>query len=167
MGALLVVALIVVPLAEIWTIIQVAHVIGGWPTIVLLLAESLLGAWLVRREGRRAWQAFRSALEQHRPPAREVSDAALVLLGGALLLTPGFLTDIAGFGLLFPPTRALVRGWVTRLVARRLMAGAVGAAGSAGSFRGAGRGTPTTRSPRGDRVVEGEMLAPGRRRRRR
>ncbi len=61
MGALLVVALIVVPLAEIWTIIQVAHVIGGWPTIVLLFAESLLGAWLVRREGRRAWQAFRSA----------------------------------------------------------------------------------------------------------
>jgi len=160
MGALLVVALIVVPLAEIWTIIQVAHVIGGWPTIVLLFAESLLGAWLVRREGRRAWQAFRSALEQHRPPAREVSDAALVLLGGALLLTPGFLTDIAGFLLLFPPTRALARGWLTRLVARRLIAGAFGAAGGH-----AGPSPPKTRSPRGDRVVEGEVLAPERRQR--
>ncbi len=96
MGAALVVALIVVPLAEIWTIVQVSHVIGGWPTLALLLVESLLGAWLVRREGRRAWHAFRDALAQHRAPAREVSDAALVLLGGALLLTPGFLTDIVG-----------------------------------------------------------------------
>jgi len=142
MGAALVVALIVVPLAEIWTIVQVSHVIGGWPTLALLLVESLLGAWLVRREGRRAWHAFRDALAQHRAPAREVSDAALVLLGGALLLTPGFLTDIVGFLLLIVPTRAIARRVLTSVVARRLTA--------ATRPRGAG-----------DRVVDGEVVAPG------
>lgn len=151
MGALLVVALIVVPLAEIWTIVQVAHVIGGWLTLILLLAESLLGAALVRRQGRRSWEAFRLALQEHRPPAREVSDGALVLLGGSLLLTPGFLTDIAGFLLLLGPTRSLVRRWLTGVVAHRL---------GAGVLTGRARRPPrTTRPPRGgDRVVEGEVL---------
>ncbi len=154
MGAALVVALIVVPLAEIWTIVQVSHVIGGWPTLALLLVESLLGAWLVRREGRRAWHAFRDALAQHRAPAREVSDAALVLLGGALLLTPGFLTDIVGFLLLIGPTRAIARRVLTRVVARRLTAATIA------SVVGTGRAATRPRGA-GDRVVDGEVVAPG------
>ncbi len=82
-------ALLLVPLLEIAVIIAVGRVIGGWPTFLLLLAESLFGAWIVRREGGRAWTALREALRSGAMPSRELADAALVLVGGTLLLTPG------------------------------------------------------------------------------
>lgn len=91
------VLLVVVPIAEISVIVAVGKAIGGWQTFFLLLVESALGAWLVRREGSKTWQALRVALQTGRMPSRELTDAALVLVGGTLLLTPGFLTDIAGF----------------------------------------------------------------------
>ena len=86
-------ALLVVPLAEIALIVAVGKVIGGWQTVALLLVESALGAYLVKREGRRTWQALRVALNTGKMPGRELADAALVLIGGTLLLTPGFLTE--------------------------------------------------------------------------
>ena len=95
MGIALFLAFVAVPVLEIWVILQVGQVIGGWPTVLLLVLDSLLGVWLLRREGVRTWQALRDALAQARLPGRELADAALVLVGGTLLLTPGFVTDSA------------------------------------------------------------------------
>lgn len=115
------IALLVTPLIEIALIIAVGRVIGGWPTFALLLLESALGAWLVRREGAGAWRALQQALATGRMPGRELSDAALVLVGGTLLLTPGFMTDVFGFFLIAPPTRPIARRWLQVVVERRLM----------------------------------------------
>jgi UPF0716 protein FxsA len=113
-------ALLVVPVAEIALIVAVGQVIGGWQTIALLLFESALGAYLVKREGRRSWQALRTALNTGKMPSRELADAALVLIGGTLLLTPGFLTDIVGFFFILPFTRPITRRWLQGVVERRL-----------------------------------------------
>jgi len=115
------VALLVVPVAEIALIVAVGSVIGGWQTIALLLVESAFGAYLVKREGRRSWQALRAALNTGRMPGRELADAALVLIGGTLLLTPGFLTDVVGFFLILPFTRPITRRWLQVVVERRLV----------------------------------------------
>jgi UPF0716 protein FxsA len=117
--ALLFVAFVVVPLIELYFIIQVGQVIGAWWTIAILIAVSVAGAYLVKREGRAAWQRFRGALGSARVPAVEVIDGALVLIGGTLLLTPGFLTDIAGLALVVPPTRALVNRFIRSRVRGR------------------------------------------------
>jgi UPF0716 protein FxsA len=115
------VALLVVPVAEIALIVAVGSVIGGWQTLALLLAESALGAYLVKHEGRRSWQALRTALNTGQMPGRELADATLVLIGGTLLLTPGFLTDIVGFFFILPLTRPITRRWLQRVVERRLV----------------------------------------------
>ena len=113
-------ALLVVPVAEIALIVAVGRVIGGWQTIGLLLVESALGAYLVKREGRSSWQALQAALNTGQMPGRELADAALVLIGGTLLLTPGFLTDIIGFFFILPLTRPITRRWLQGVVERRL-----------------------------------------------
>jgi UPF0716 protein FxsA len=114
---LLVLLFIVVPLAELYVIIQVGQAIGVLPTIAILLLDSLVGSWLLRQQGRAAWRRFNTALAAGRPPANETVDGALIIFGGALLLTPGFLTDILGLVLLLPPSRAVVR----RMLARRFI----------------------------------------------
>ena len=116
-------ALLVVPIAEIAVIIGIGKVIGGWQTLALLLFESALGAWLVRREGAKAWLALRTALQTGRMPSAELADAALVLVGGTLLLAPGFLTDVVGFVFILPVTRPLARRLLQRAVERRLLGG--------------------------------------------
>jgi UPF0716 protein FxsA len=108
MPFLLLFAFVVVPLVELAVIQQVADAITLGPTLVLLLLDSVLGAWLVRREGSRAWQALRAALTDGRMPGDEIVQGALVLFGGALLLTPGFVTDVVGLALVLPPTRRTV-----------------------------------------------------------
>jgi UPF0716 protein FxsA len=112
-------AFLLTPVLEIYVIIQVGQVIGGWQTAALLLVESLLGAWIVRREGRRAWQAVQETIRGGSLPSRELADAALVLTGGVLLLTPGFVTDVFGFLFVLPFTRPLVRRALAVFVARR------------------------------------------------
>ncbi|HEV2819402.1 MAG TPA: FxsA family protein [Solirubrobacteraceae bacterium] len=126
MPLLLILAFIVAPLAELYVIFQVGGLIGILPTVALLLAASILGGVLLRAQGRAAWRRFVAALQTGRPPAREVADGALILVGGALLLTPGFITDALGLALLVPPTRALMRGALVRTLAPRLVAGAAG-----------------------------------------
>ncbi len=106
----LVLIFIVVPLAELYVIIQVGGAIGVVPTLVLLLADALLGSMLLRHQGRAAWVRFNRALAENRMPHKEVFDGVLIIFGGALLITPGFITDIFGLILLIPPTRAIVRG---------------------------------------------------------
>ena len=110
---------LIVPIVEIYLIVQVGQQIGALQVVALLVAISVLGAWLVRREGARTWRAFTEAMGTGRVPAREVADGALVLFGGALLLTPGFLSDLLGMLCILPPTRAGLRGALLRFVTRR------------------------------------------------
>jgi UPF0716 protein FxsA len=132
--ALLVILFIVVPIVELYVIIQVGEAIGVLPTIALLLADAVLGWLLLRHQGRGAWRRFNEALAQRRFPAREVADGVMIAVGGTLLLTPGFVTDIFGFLLLIPPTRAIARRLLGAYFGRRFLV--VGA----GSFRSSGTG---------------------------
>jgi UPF0716 protein FxsA len=108
------------PIAEIYVIIQVGEAIGFAPTLLLLILDGFAGAALARSQGRNAWERFNRALAEGRVPAKETVDGAMIVLGGALLLAPGFITDAFGFLLLIPPTRALLRGVVARLARRRM-----------------------------------------------
>ena len=147
-AVLLLVLFIAVPIAELAIIIQVGGEIGVGPTVAILIADSVLGSLLMRAQGRAAWRRLNAALATGRPPAREVLDGALVMFGGALLLTPGFLTDLLGLALLLPPTRALVR----RALARRLLVRMTGAMAGAVRFPGTARfpgSTPSAGTPRG------------------
>src|SRR4051812_36843991 len=137
MPLLLILLFIVVPIVELFVIIQVGEAIGVLPTIALLIADSVLGSLLMRSQGRTAWRRFNTALAEARIPHREVLDGALVIFGGALLLTPGFVTDILGLVLLLPPTRALVRGVVARRFLPRIVATGVGGIAGAGRPGGA------------------------------
>jgi UPF0716 protein FxsA len=110
---------VALPILEIYVIIQVGQEIGAMPTLLLLVADALLGAWLVKREGRRAWEALNEAIQAGQAPGRELADAALILVGGTLLLTPGFVTDILGFFLVLPFTRPFARRVLIAVVARR------------------------------------------------
>jgi len=146
------VLLLVVPVLEIAVIIAVGKVIGGWPTLALLVFESALGAWIVRREGARAWRALSSALTTGQMPSRQLADAALVLVGGTLLLAPGFLTDVVGFFLVLPFTRPFARRLLEVVVARRLLGGVFG------NGRGSRGGGPGGGGRSGPDVIEGEVL---------
>jgi UPF0716 protein FxsA len=116
---LLIILFIAVPLVELYVIIQVGQAIGALPTIGLLLLDSVLGAMLLRSQGRAVWRRFNLALAERRVPARETFDGAMVIVGGAFLLAPGFITDVIGLLLLLPPTRAVVRRMMVRVFARR------------------------------------------------
>jgi len=147
MIAWLFVTFIAVPLLEIYVIIQVDHLIGPWWTILALVAETVVGAWLVRREGRRAWRTLVEQLTQGQAPTKAAVDGAVILLGGVLLLTPGFVTDFFGFLCVLPPTRPLIRRAVIGLVRRRTRA-----VTSSGPARG-GPGTV-------HEVIEGHLADP-------
>jgi UPF0716 protein FxsA len=141
MPLILVLLFIAIPIAELAVIIQVGQWIGVLPTIALLILDSLLGAALLRAQGRLAWARFNLAVAQGRVPAREVFDGAAVLFGGALLLTPGFITDVFGLLLLIPPTRAVVRRLLIALIGgRELMAWRVASWGGNRYRRGRGAG---------------------------
>lgn len=145
--ALLLGLFVVVPIVEIYVIIQVGQQIGAVPTILLLIFESLLGAWIVKREGRRAWKALQDTFREGRVPGRELADAALILVGGTLLLTPGFVTDVFGFFFVLPFTRPIARrvlGFVaTRGAARRAARGfSANRRGVHQIYRDDDRGTP-------------------------
>jgi UPF0716 protein FxsA len=134
MPLFLIVLFIVVPIAELYVIIQVGQLIGLWPTLGLLLADAILGSLLLRQQGRGAWMRFNQALAERRFPGKEVVDGLLIVVGGTLLLTPGFLSDIVGLLLLIPPTRAIVRSLLRRFTIGRFMV--VGMPG--GRFPGSG-----------------------------
>ena len=176
MPLLLVLLFVAVPIAELYVIIQIGQAIGALPTIALLILASVLGAALMRSQGRAAWRRFNAAAAEGRVPGREVIDGALIILGGALLLTPGFLTDLLGLILLLPPTRALVRAVIVRRFSGALVAsasrGAEARMGPIFSFQTgprarAGDGATGRRPPpraTDDDVVDGEATEVGQRR---
>ena len=121
--AIVIALLIALPLTELYLMIQVGDVIGVLPTVFLVLALSISGAFVLRYQGRDAWRRFTYALRDGRTPTREVSDGLLIFLGGLLLLVPGFLTAAVGLIVLFPPTRAIFRKLLERRVERRIASG--------------------------------------------
>ncbi|MEV4527744.1 FxsA family protein [Streptosporangium sp. NPDC049304] len=164
MRILLFLTFLVVPFLEIWVLIQVGQLIGGWPTVALLLAGSLLGAWVVRREGRRAWRSLQEALQSGRAPERELAGGGLTLVGGMLLIAPGFLSDVLGLLCLLPFTRPMVRGLGSWLLARRIRTLVARNAGGAGLGSPFGAGSPFDvlrdggRPPGSGPVVHGEVI---------
>ena len=110
--------MLVVPIVELYVIVQVAGEIGALNTIGVLILISIGGAWLLKREGMAAWRRLQASLAAGRMPTNEVADGALILLGGALLLTPGFISDIVGVLMLLPPSRAVVKRGLRRAAER-------------------------------------------------
>lgn len=118
MGLILFVLLLGVPIAELYVIVQVAQGVGVLETLALLLGVSIAGAWLLKHEGLAAWRRLQETIARGEIPSREITDGALILFGGALLLTPGFLTDVVGLALLIPPARVLLKGAARRMLGR-------------------------------------------------
>jgi UPF0716 protein FxsA len=147
---LLVAAFILVPLVEIYVIIQVGQVIGAWWTILLLIADSIFGSWLIKREGSKAWRALQVALQEGRMPHRELADGILILVGGLLMLTPGFVLDIVGAICILPFTRPIGRRLLAGLISRRLV-------GVTYPTTGGTRQRPGPNDP-DDGVVQGEVV---------
>jgi len=113
-------AFVVVPLVEISVLVTVGHAFGVWNALALVLVISIVGAWLTKHEGLLVVSRIREQLAAGRLPGDDLLDGALVLLAGALLLTPGFVTDGVGLLVLFPPTRALLRALVRRQLGRHV-----------------------------------------------
>ena len=153
----LVLLFIVVPIAELWVIIQVGQAIGPWWTILLLIVDSVLGSWLIKREGGRAFRALREAIDSGRMPAKELADGGLILVGGTLMLAPGFVTDLFGIAMILPFTRPFFRGVLTRVVASRLVVTGLGPL--AGPRPGSGPRTARRPGPDPEGpVVRGEVV---------
>jgi UPF0716 protein FxsA len=150
---------VVLPVIEIYVLIQIGQTIGAWWTVLLLVADGVLGSWLMKHEGTRALRALQTALAEHRMPARELADGALILVGGTLLLTPGFVSDLFGLFCVLPFTRPLARRALTGYLTRRFLSGP---AAGARVFGTAGPGVPRARQrPGPDGVVQGEVIDKG------
>src|SRR6185312_10216905 len=152
MPVFLIILFIVVPIAELYVIIQVGQLIGIWPTLALLLLDAIGGSMLLKHQGRGAWRRFNEALAQRRFPGREVVDGVLIVIGGTLLVTPGFITDVVGIFFLVPPTRALARALLRRLTTGRIavVGGPLGRGlGGFGWGGGPGPGPGSQRGPGG------------------
>ena len=170
---LLLLALLGIPVAEIFFIIRVTRDLGIPETIGLLVAVSIAGAWLVRRCGLGVLAQIRERLARGEIPGKELVDGLLILVGGLLMLTPGFLTDAVGLLLLVPPTRLALRGLLVRRYSKRLrVAGWTAGPGGFAGFGGGGRHGSSgfgfdTGSGRDDvrNVREPRALRKGRRRR--
>jgi UPF0716 protein FxsA len=115
----------IVPLLELYLLLWTGSKIGFWPTVATTLAAAVLGSYLAKREGLKVWRDWQRAMSELRPPTQGVIDGVLVLVGGALLVAPGFITDITGLVLLFPPTRRVVASLVRRAVNRRIDQGSI------------------------------------------
>lgn len=149
---LVVLVFIAVPILEIYVLIQVGQVIGAWWTILLLIADSILGSWLIRREGRRAWVALQAAIADGRMPTKELADGILIVMGGTLMISPGFVTDVFALFAILPFTRPVARRVLTRFLSRRLRGGVL-------HWQTPGR--PDAHRPgTSDDVVRGEVIDP-------
>lgn len=116
---LLVVLFLIIPFVELYVLIKVGEAIGAGWTIAILVLVSVVGAWMVKREGLGVLRRAQARIRSGEVPGRELTDGVFIMLAGALLLTPGFLTDTLGILLLLPPVRAGIRRAATRRYRRR------------------------------------------------
>ncbi|MCR2802566.1 FxsA family protein [Paenibacillus soyae] len=116
-------AFLIVPVIELWGILQMGEWIGGWNTFFIILAMSALGAYFARSEGRKVWLEAQRQLQSGQMPGRAIVDGIIVLFGGLLLLTPGFFSDILGLVLLLPITRPIFRHMVLQWLEKRMRNG--------------------------------------------
>lgn len=119
MFAALALLFLVVPFVELFVLIQVGQAIGALPTIALLVVVSLVGAWLVKKEGLGVVRRAQEQVRRGQVPATELVDGVLILFAGALMLTPGFFTDVFGIALMVPAIRAALRSTVAKQLTRR------------------------------------------------
>ena len=110
----------IIPVVELALLIKVGTVIGTLNTIVLVISTALIGAWLVRMEGLGVIYRFQAAMAEGRLPAEEMIDGAMILVAGALLVTPGLCTDVTGFLLVFPSSRGMIKRWLRRYIEKRV-----------------------------------------------
>jgi UPF0716 protein FxsA len=159
---ILLVLIIGIPAFEVWLILKVGHQIGVLPTLLVLFVEAVIGGLLMRHEGRRAWAALNDAFSSGRMPTGELADAALVLVGGVLLMLPGFATDLIGFLFLLPITRPYARRILAFFVARRIRRLGRDAGVSTGSplRRGAHPSDGGAAGTASGVVIEGEVVDP-------
>ncbi|MQA15255.1 MAG: FxsA family protein [Pseudonocardiaceae bacterium] len=144
--------LLVAAVVEVAVLVAVGDAIGVLPTIGLLLLASLVGAWLLRREGSRTLRAFSEAARTRRPPHRELADGVLIAAGGVLMVLPGFVSDVLGLVCLLPPTRALLR--------RRMLRSASRATPPRFAPGGVVDGGVVNRDADDGQVVDGEVVDP-------
>jgi UPF0716 protein FxsA len=165
---------VIVGFVELLAVMAVSNWIGPALTILLMIATSVLGVWLLRREGAKSWRAFRASMLERRPPGPSATEGLLVLMGGVLMVLPGFVSDLVGGVLVAPPTRRLVARWVQSSLARRLTPSAATSLFGPRTVRvrtGAPRqapppapeSPPRPESPAGGRAadpIEGEIIDP-------
>ncbi|SFQ06589.1 FxsA family protein [Salibacterium halotolerans] len=125
MGRWLLLLLIIVPAFEIGILILSGNIIGVWPTILLIILTGLLGAWLARREGMETLRTARLQMQNNEIPGSLALDGICILIGGAVLLTPGFITDAAGFFLLIPYTRGIVKALLQKVFKKLMSSGSI------------------------------------------
>jgi len=118
-------AFIVMPLLELWLLVKLGGHYGVGPTLLLVVVTGIAGAWMARTQGVMILLSIQRELAEGRMPAPQMIDGVMILVAGVLLLTPGLITDAAGFLLLVPPVRALIRGWLRRKLERKLREGTV------------------------------------------
>jgi UPF0716 protein FxsA len=145
MFALLAAVFVVFSLVEIYVLVTVGQAIGALNTIALVIIVALIGAWLAKHEGASVLRRIQNQVDAGKMPNNELIDGGLILTGGILLITPGFVTDILGIFLLFPPTRAIVR----TIVKRRFNV-KIEAVGIPPGFQGPNMGPTAYRAPYGD-----------------
>ena len=156
---LIVVGILATAVVEFAVLVVVARLLGVEPTLLLVLATMLLGGWLLRREGLRAWRSLRQASTQGRPAGPEVTDGLVGLLGAVLLLVPGFVTGALGLLLLVPPVRAASRAVVRRRIERRFSSAVAGDLFGPWQVR-VRRGASATGTAAPDEPIEGEIVDP-------
>jgi UPF0716 protein FxsA len=150
LGQILFLLFLIVPILEIYLLIQVGGLIGALPTVALVVLTAVLGSMLLRHQGLATLRQAQAGLEQGIPPAKPLLDAVFLVIGGALLLTPGFVTDAFGFVCLLPPGRA----WLVGLAMSRMhVISAAGAEDPGAASRSPG---PDRRRPSGHRTIDGE-----------
>jgi UPF0716 protein FxsA len=154
---LLIVIFIGLPILEVWIMSQVARVVGVWPMLATLVIHAVGGGLLMRYEGMRAWHALTNAYSTGKVPTGHLADAALILLGGILLMMPGYVTDVVGFLFLFRWTRPFARKMIAFFVARRSkQVPAPRRPGRSGGSTGRPPDVPPKR-PNGSTIIPGEV----------
>lgn len=145
MLARLILLFLLTPAVELALLIQVDRFIGFWPTIGLIIVTGIVGSHLARREGLSTWQNLNDRLRVGDLPGTELADGVIILVAGALLITPGILTDLFGFLGLIPFTRTYLRRFVMRWFQRKMERGTVQV--QFGAFGGPGASPPSSRGP--------------------